>query len=226
MKVLVVACHPDDETLGVGGSIVRHVRDGDEVSVCLLKDGAISRHDYVSLQKECAEKACAALGVHNVVFCNFADQGLDALPLLEVTKAIEAYIDAFQPDTVYTHFENDANKDHRIAFQATLVACRPIAGSPVTRLLCYETASSTEWGSSLNGNTFSPNVFVDISDALDQKIEAMSAYAHTHVSEVRPYPHPRSYAAIQVYARHHGIAAGMHAAEAFMLVRELRARAS
>jgi N-acetylglucosamine malate deacetylase 1 len=221
MRVLVVACHPDDETLGVGGTMVHHVERGDEVRVCLLTDGVGSRHKQSDLQKECAEKACAALGVTDLVFCELPDQGLDGLELVDIIRPIEAQIDEFGPQIVYTHFKEDANQDHRAAFHATIVACRAMEETPVERLLCYETASSTEWAPPFTGSVFSPNVFVDISDTLDRKIDAMRAYSHTYTSEVRPYPHPRSYEAIEVHARSRGVAAGMKAAEAFMLVREL-----
>ena len=221
MRVLVIACHPDDETLGVGGTMIHHIQRGDEVRVCLLTDGVGSRHGQSDLQKECAEKACATLGVSDVVFCNLPDQGLDGFPLLDVIRPIEGQIDDFAPQLVYTHFKEDANQDHGVAFRATIVACRPMEETPVERLLSYETASSTEWAPPFAGSVFSPNVFVDISDTLDRKIDAMRAYSHTYTSEIRPYPHPRSYEAIEINARSRGVAAGMKAAEAFMLVREL-----
>lgn len=220
MRVLVIGCHPDDETLGAGGTIIRHVQEGDDVSVCILTDGVGARHDRRELQKECAEKACAILGVHDVSFCDLPDQRLDSMPLLEVIRPIEQIVNRFFPSVVYTHFGGDVNQDHRAAFQATTVACRSLKASSVERLLCYETASSTEWAPPFPDSSFAPNVYVDIEDVLDQKIEAMTAYAHTHMSEVKPYPHPRSYQAIAVHAHSRGVAAGMNAAEAFALVRE------
>jgi LmbE family N-acetylglucosaminyl deacetylase len=220
MRVLVIGCHPDDETLGAGGTVIRHINQGDDVSICILTDGVGARHERKEQQKECAEKACAILGVHDVTFCDLPDQGLDAMPLLDVIRPIEQRVSKFVPNIVYTHFAGDVNQDHRAAFQATTVACRSVATSPVERVLCYETASSTEWAPPFPGSSFTPNVYVDIDDELDQKIEAMTAYAHTHVSEVKPYPHPRSYEAIAIHAQSRGIAAGMKAAEAFALVRE------
>lgn len=221
MRILAVAAHPDDETLGAGGTIALHAGRGDEVWVCILSDGVTSRHRHVELQQECALRACDTLGVSNVVFGGLADQRLDDLPLIDVIAPIEKCLDQLQPDIVLTHFKEDTNQDHRIAFSATLVAARPLEGSGVTRLMCWETASSTEWAAPFTGSVFAPNVFVDITTTLATKIEAMKAYADTYVSEVRPYPHPRSYEAIEIYARRHGIVAGMAAAEPFMLVREV-----
>ena len=225
MRVLAVAAHPDDETLGVGGTIARYSEQGDEVWVCILTEGVTSRHRQVDrqveLKKECALKACQILGVRKVVFCDLPDQRLDALPLLDVIRQIEHCVGAFRPDVVYTHFKEDLNQDHRIAFQATMVATRPFGANTVKRLLCYETASSTEWAAPFAGSIFAPNVFVDISSTLDRKIRAMQQYANTYVNEVRPYPHPRSYEAIEIHAKRYGVVVGVQAAEAFMLVREL-----
>jgi LmbE family N-acetylglucosaminyl deacetylase len=221
-RVLVVAAHPDDETLGAGGTIARHTSAGDEVWVCLLSEGASSRHDEVELQKSCAERACEVLGVHKVVFLDFPDQRLDTISLIDIIRPIESCIESLQPDLVYTHFMEDANQDHRIAYRATLVATRPVPGFSVKQLLCFETPSSTEWAAPFPGSVFAPNVYVDITETLPTKLEAMSKYADTHVSEVREFPHPRSLEALEVYAKRHGVKVGRPAAEPFMLVRETR----
>jgi N-acetylglucosamine malate deacetylase 1 len=221
-RVLVVAAHPDDETLGAGGTIARHAAAGDEVWVCLLSEGASSRHGEVELQKSCAERACEVLGVHKVVFLDLPDQRLDTYSLLDIIRPIESCLEALQPQVVYTHFMEDVNQDHRIAFRATLVATRPVGGHSVTQVLCFETPSSTEWAAPFPGSVFAPNVFVDITETLPTKLEAMSRYADTHVSEVRPFPHPRSLEALEVYAKRHGVKVGVDAAEPFMLVRETR----
>jgi N-acetylglucosamine malate deacetylase 1 len=220
-RVLVVATHPDDETLGAGGTIARLAEEGSEVWVCLISEGASSRHDYVELQKECASKACDVLGVSRVVFCDLPDQRLDTLSLLDLIAPIEQCIEELHPDTVMTHFLEDVNQDHRIVFRATMVATRPVPGISVRRVLCFETPSSTEWAPPFPGTVFAPNVFVDITKTLPKKLEAMSMYANTHVSEVRAYPHPRSYEALKTYAGRHGIGVGVEFAEPFMLVREV-----
>jgi N-acetylglucosamine malate deacetylase 1 len=218
-RILVVAAHPDDETLGAGGTIARFAEHGSEVWVCLLCDGVTNRHSEVDLQRECAERACAVLGVTRTVFCELPDQRLDTLALVDVITPIERCIAELRPGIVMTHFRGDVNQDHRAVFDATMVAARPGPDRSVHTLVCYETASSTEWAAPFAAGTFAPNIFVDITATLPRKIEAMSRYADTHVSEVRPYPHPRSYQAIEVYARRQGVLAGTDAAEPFMLVR-------
>jgi LmbE family N-acetylglucosaminyl deacetylase len=220
MRVLAIAAHPDDETLGAGGTLARHAEQGDEVWVCILTDGVTARHNEAELQQACAVRAADVLGIKKVVFCGLPDQRLDTLPLLDVIKPVQEYVDELEPEVVYTHFKEDPNQDHGMAFKATLIATRPLADSSVRRLLCYEAASSTEWAPPFAGSQFAPNVFVDVAETLPTKQEAMQCYADTHDSEVRPYPHPRSHDAIEAYARRYGVMAGLHAAEAFMLVRE------
>lgn len=221
MRVLAVAAHPDDETLGAGGTLALHARRDDETFVLVLADGVTTRHDEVELQEQCARRACDVLGVHEVCFARLPDQRLDTLPLLAVIAPVEDAVRRYRPDVVLTHFAHDVNQDHRAVFAAVLVATRPVPGTPVRRLLCWETASSTEWAPPLPASAFSPNVFVDISETLPLKLRAMSAYAETHVSEVRDFPHPRSYRAIEAAAHHHGVTVGVGAAEPFVLIREL-----
>jgi LmbE family N-acetylglucosaminyl deacetylase len=215
----VVVAHPDDETLGAGGTVARFAGQGSEVWVCVVCDGVTARHDQVDRQKQCAQRACDLLGVRKVVFCDLPDQRLDTLSLVDVITPIERCVAELRPDFVLTHFEEDVNQDHGVVFNAAMVATRPSPGSSVHGVLCFETASSTEWAAPFAGSTFAPNVFVDISDTLAKKIEAMNVYADAYASEVRSYPHPRSLEAIEVYAKRHGITTGVHAAEPFMLVR-------
>jgi LmbE family N-acetylglucosaminyl deacetylase len=221
LRILAVGAHPDDETLGAGGTLALHAARGDETFVMVLADGVTSRHNEVDLQERCARRACDVLGVQDVAFAGLPDQRLDALPLLEVITPIEDCIRRCRPDVVLTHFGQDANQDHCVVFRAVLVATRPLPGSSMKRLLCWETASSTEWAPPFAGSVFSPNVFIDITMTLPIKLRAMAAYADTYVSEVREYPHPRSYRALAVAARRHGAAVGVRAAEPFMLVREV-----
>src|SRR5688500_16679694 len=114
MKVLTVAAHPDDETLGAGGTMAWHAARGDQVWVCILTDGVTSRHDEVELQAECARRACDTLGVERLVLVGLPDQRLDTLCQLDVITPIEECIAEFRPDVVLTHFLGDVNEDHRI----------------------------------------------------------------------------------------------------------------
>lgn len=220
MRVLTVAAHPDDETLGAGGTMAFHAARGDTVWVCVLTDGVTSRHDRVSLQEECLRRACDTLGVDRLVTVGLPDQRLDTLCQLDVITPIERCIAELEPDVVLTHFPGDVNEDHRIVARATMVATRPVAGSSVRRVASFQIPSSTDWAPPIPGSVFTPNMYVDISGTLETKLTAMKAYAETYVSEVRPFPHPRSLEALTAYAHTHGVAAGLLAAEPFMLLRE------
>ena len=220
-QILVVSAHPDDETYGLGGTMARHIRQGDQVTVLIMTDGVTARHTVTEPQKQAARRACAELGVTDVRFANLPDQQLDHLPLLEVIKPVSNLVNELRPQIVYTHHRGDANQDHRAIFEATLVAVRPFGGNPVEQVFCYEVASSTEWGPSLTEWAFLPNYYVDISTTMEAKLAAVEAYRSTHESEVKPYPHPRSPEAVQIYDQQRGVTVGMHTAEAFMLIRQL-----
>jgi N-acetylglucosamine malate deacetylase 1 len=217
--ILVVAAHPDDETFGLGGTIARHAQQGDTISVLFLTEGVTARHNVTKPQKIAAQKACAALGVEDVRFAGLPDQRLDGMPLLEVIKHIYELFGEIRPEMVYTHHRGDVNQDHRAVAAATMVVVRPLNGSPVERVLCYEVASSTEWAGPFAESAFLPNFFVDIVDTLEAKLRAVDAYRETFQSEVKPFPHPRSPEAVRLYAQQRGVAVGTMAAEAFVLVR-------
>ncbi len=220
MRLLTVAAHPDDETLGAGGTMAWHAARGDTVWAVVLADGASSRHGRVSQQADCARRAADVLGIDRLILVGLPDQRLDTLSLLDVITPIEEVIDELQPDVVLTHFPGDVNEDHRLVSRATMVATRPVPGTPVGRVCAFEIPSSTDWAPPIAGSIFAPNLFVDISETLEAKLTAMKCYADTFVSELRPYPHPRSLEALTAYAHRHGPASGLVAAEPFMLLRE------
>jgi len=219
-SVLVVAAHPDDEVLGCGGVVARHVGAGDTVNILLLAEGAIAREPAnepgaVAALQEAAAAAAHTLGASEPRFCGFPDNRLDSLPLLDVIKAIEDVVAEVAPKIVYTHPANDLNVDHRIVHQAAITACRPLPGSPVQAVYAFETVSSTEWQAT--GEAFRPQRWIDIEPFLELKLRALDAYT----VEMRPFPHARSREAVEALARVRGAAAGLRAAECFMVVREV-----
>ena len=158
------------------------------------------------------------LGTKEVFTEDLPDNKFDTVPLLDIIKFIEAYIRKINPEVVYTHHRGDLNIDHRITFDAVLTACRPVEGNPVKRILSFEVPSSTEWNIQNASTNFISNTYEDISETINQKTEAMSAYQN----EIRMSPHPRSIEKIRSLAETRGAASGMNFAEAFMLIRELR----
>jgi LmbE family N-acetylglucosaminyl deacetylase len=143
------------------------------------------------------------------------DNRFDTVPLLEIAKIIEGVIEQVNPQVIYTQHGGDLNIDHVMVYRATLTATRPLPGSQVRSVYAFEVASSSEWAFQQFSPAFHPNVFVDVSATLEQKIRAIECYEN----EVRAFPHPRSPDALRAIARRWGSVAGLHAAEAFQLVR-------
>lgn len=168
MNILVVAAHPDDEVLGLGGTVARHVAAGDQVSILILADSGSVRYDDERMRevRDAARAASATLGVSDVRFGALEDQKLDVLPILEVTLRVEAVLQEVRPEIVYTHHRGDINRDHAVVHEATLTAARPYSAPFVGRILCYETPSATEWAGPFPESAFVPNVFVDIPTTL------------------------------------------------------------
>jgi LmbE family N-acetylglucosaminyl deacetylase len=226
MSVLVIAAHPDDEVLGCGGTIARLVNEGQNVYIAILGEGITSRYsDRKNADKgllknlhSLSRQVATFLGAKDPFMFNLPDNSFDTVGLLSVVKMIEKLIKQVEPHSIYTQHGGDLNIDHAIVFRATLTATRPMLGSPVKQVYAYEVPSSTEWSFAQFAPVFQPNVFVDIGVTLELKIHAMQMYE----SEIRLFPHPRSPEALRAIAKRWGSVAGLQAAEAFSLIREVR----
>jgi len=224
--VLVIAAHPDDEVLGCGGTMARLAASGHGVHVAILGEGITSRHDQradadpalLARLRESSHRAGAILGARSVQTFGLPDNRFDSVDLLDVVKIIERLVQDIAPRTVYTQHGGDLNVDHQVVFRATLTATRPVGGSPVQAVYAYEVPSSTEWAFQRFAPAFRPNVFVDIASTVSKKVEALGCYD----GEMRAFPHPRSAEALHAIAKRWGAVAGVRAAEAFELVREVR----
>jgi N-acetylglucosamine malate deacetylase 1 len=220
VNVLVVAAHPDDEILGVGGTVASHVAKRDKVRVAVMCEGVTSRYSSNrdgEIRKQ-ANEAARIIGVTDLVLGDWPDQRLDTLPECELANKVHQLIEEVQPEVIYTHFGGDINRDHRILAEAVLVAARPYSAPSVREIIMFETPSSTEWGSPTLTVPFQPNLYVDISEFMERKVKAFSCYS----AEVQQYPHPRSLAALADRARYWGSVVNRPSAEAFMLVRSTR----
>jgi len=221
-KILVVAAHPDDEILGVGGTVRKLADQGKDVYAFILGEGLTSREDSRTEEgikatdglKSNVLKSAEAIGYKAVNFGDLPDNRFDSCDLLDVIKIVEKEIERIQPDTIFTHHYSDLNIDHVVTVKAVMTATRPMEGCCVRRLLSFETLSSTEWNFN-NTENFKPNYFIDISAQLGAKLEAMKAYE----TEIREFPHPRSLRAIEVAATKWGTVVGCEYAEAFEVLR-------
>ena len=216
--IVVVAAHADDEAIGCGGTIARHVAEGDTVHAIFIADGVTSRGGQSSneLDKRQASAIAAQsiLGIKSTSFLNLPDNRLDSVSLLDIIQPLEAVIKKLTPEVIYTHHYGDLNVDHRITHQAVMTACRPLPGSSVREIYTFEIMSSTEWATP-TASPFVANYYVDISKYLSRKLDALEAYK----DEMRQPPHSRSIEHIKILALHRGHTVGVAAAEAFMVVR-------
>jgi LmbE family N-acetylglucosaminyl deacetylase len=218
-KILVIAPHPDDEVLGVGGTMARHTRQRDEVYLCVVTKAYSPdwSEEFLKNRPKEIKRANKILGVRHTYFLNFPTVKLDTVPQKELNEAISKVVNKVRPDIVYIPHRGDTNKDHRLVFESAMVALRPKPRISVRKILSYETLSETEWAAPPPEEAFFPNVYVDIYDTLKIKLKAMAAYK----SELKDYPHPRSLKSIKALAIKRGTEAGLKAAESFMLVREI-----
>lgn len=213
---MVVSAHADDEVLGAGGVVARHVAAGDEVRTLVVADCRSARSAGAAPPAllPAALEAARVLGAQ-VRFLGRQGMTLADDPELILNREIEAELAAFEPAVVYTHLAGDLNSDHRAVSRAVAVATRPFGAWCPERVLHFEVPSSTGWETP---STFSPNYFVDVTISfLDKKLEAMACYAE----ELRPPPHPRSLEGLRVRAAYWGQQCGCRYAEPFALMREV-----
>ncbi len=218
-RALVLAPHPDDEVLGCGGTIARLTAQGSEVHVAIVTRGREPRFTAAAADTVANEaaRAHAMLGVTRTHMLGLPAAELDRLPRADLNTAIAAIVAEVAPDTLFLPFVGDLHFDHQLVFEAALVAARPRGADYPLRLLAYETLSETNWSAPTLAPAFAPNVFVDIMDQIDRKLEAFACFA----SQCRPFPDERSLETLRALAILRGSTVTRVAAEAFMLIREI-----
>jgi LmbE family N-acetylglucosaminyl deacetylase len=223
--IAVVVAHPDDEILGCGGTLSRFAKEGNDIHILILADGESSREtkgkkgevNQIKIRNNAAVNACKKIGCASVIMKNLPDNRLDGVERLDIIQIIESFIHYHNPVILFTHHAGDVNIDHRVVHDSVIAAARPQPGFSVKEILFFEVPSSTEWRPQCPATAFHPNVYIDITQTLHIKMDALNAYA----SELRPFPHPRSVEAIEALARWRGATVGVCAAEAFALGRKL-----
>ncbi len=214
-KILVIAPHPDDETLGAGGSIARLSQEGCEVSV-LIVSGHLpplyAEKDYEITERE-SKKALTVLGVKHHEFLKIPATLVNQVPVAELNKKINSFMSKINPQVVFIPFP-DRHIDHRIIFDASVVCCRPTHNKAPNIVLAYETLSETHWNVGGIEPTFNPDFFIDVSRYIDKKMRALSQYKSQLKNATS-----RSPEAATALARFRGSQNGFHFAEAFKVVR-------
>lgn len=223
-KVFVVVAHPDDEIIGLGGTLRKHIKQKDQVCVLILGDGKTSRkekyHPLSDIEKaksnQETSKALKILGINEYYKGFLPDNRFDSVCQLDVIKIISKHIESYQPELIYTHHFGDANVDHQITSKALLISARPTQSKFISEVRMFETLSSTEVMNSIPTNTFYPNLFINIENELEDKIKALKCYA----SELQTFPSPRSIEAITYNAYLWGAKNCQPATEAFFIFRK------
>lgn len=222
-KVLCVAVHADDETLGCGGTLLKHKAQGDEI-YWLLITGPTKNHpsnfseEKILARQDLVGRIAGEYGFDGLEYLELPTQLLHSLDLRDIIKKISNVMKQIEPNIVYTMFANDVHSDHRVAFEAVYSCTKTFRYPFIERLYMMETLSETEFAVATSSHTFLPNVYVDITDYMDRKLEIMGMYE----KEIMPEPYPRSLSSIRALARVRGSRAGVKYAEAFQLLFEKR----
>jgi len=221
MKVLVISAHPDDETLGCGGTLLKHSLQGDSIFWVIATQAHAPKwsEKTIVLKKEEVVQVVEAYGIKKYFLLGFPAAGLDITPMSTLIAALHAAILEVRPQIIYMIHNGDAHTDHQLVFTAAMSVLKPFYMSKlgVSRILCYETMSSTEAAPPVLARAFLPNVFSDITPYINKKIEVMKLYT----TEIQPDFGPRGFEAIHALARYRGATIGVKYAEAFMLIREV-----
>ena len=219
--ILVIVAHPDDETIGMGGTIRKHVLDGDNVNVVSMTNGTGARKnnnsEKVNLRKRSSKLASDFLGFNWFKNFDFRDNAMDTYALLEIIKSVEKSKNLLNPEIVYTHSGADLNIDHRIVTNAVLTAFRPQPKEICREIRLFEVASSTDYGDESITGRFEPNLFINVANTWSDKELALNAYQE----EMREFPHSRSLMGIKNLAAYRGNQVGLHMCEAFQVIRKI-----
>ena len=221
-RITVISVHPDDETLGCGGTLLRHAAAGDRLSWVIVTAGWEPKHprDLIAAKAAEVDRVAKAYGMTDVRRLGLPTTRLRELPMQQIVDAIGPAIEAVDADTIYTVHGGDVHTDHQAVFESISIVCKPFRNKPrPRRILSFETLSSTDAAFPGPG-PFTPTVFVDITPHIDRKVEIMAMFA----TETQQYPQPRSAESIRALARYRGGSIGREYAEAFVLLREIQDR--
>lgn len=218
-KVVVVTVHPDDETLMCGGTLLKHHYLGDEINWLIITNVSEKfgwNIEFINKRQVEIGKVANFYGFNRIIKLDFPTTQLDTIPRGDLISKISDVFKTIKPEIIYLPNKSDVHSDHQITFEAAYSCTKSFRYPFIRKVLMGETLSESEFGPALKGETFNPNVFVDITDYIDKKKEIMRVYE----SEVMEPPFPRSMENIEALARYRGARAGVHFAEAFELLYE------
>jgi len=217
-NIVVISAHPDDEILGVGGTLLKHKKNGDKIywliTTNIFENQGYSKERISSRQKE-IKKISEALSVEKVFMLDYPTMSLSTSSLIEMVPKISKIFTEIEPEIVYCLNRSDAHSDHRITFDAVMACTKSFRYPFIKQVLMYECISETEFAPQLPEKVFIPNYFVDISSFLEEKMNLMKIYE----SELGNHPFPRSLKNIEALATFRGASVGVEYAEAFQLIK-------
>lgn len=219
-NILILAPHPDDEVLGCGATIKKLSDEGNQVFILVASRGSKRLYDQTKVEavRQEALEAHALLGVAKTFFLDFPAPELDTVPLADISREISKVLYENNINVLYLPHRGDIHNDHRVVFNAGLVAARPVGDYTVKEIYCYETLSETEWAAPYADDAFIPNCFVNIEANYDFKVKALESFK----SQLRKFPNPRSLESIEALAKYRGATVGFMLAEAFMIIRQIK----
>ncbi len=223
-NVLVIAPHADDEILGCGGTIAKHIEQGDLVYLAVMTNASIGapelfKEEQIKEIREEAKQSHKFLGIKETFFFDFPAPQLEQYPQYKIANAINGLIKQTEAEILYIPNKGDLHLDHGVIYNASLVAARPVPGQFVKTILAYETLSETEWGHPTVEAVFIPTYFHTLTEThFSKKIGAMNFFA----SQLKPFPNTRSLEAIDHLGKLRGATVGAEYAEAFMLIRDIK----
>jgi LmbE family N-acetylglucosaminyl deacetylase len=219
-KVLVVAVHPDDETLGCGGTLLKHKNSGDEINWLIATDISESEgydKKTIQIREDEITKVDKLYGFNSVNRLGLLTTKVDEYSMSELISKISFVINNIKPNIIYLPFKGDVHSDHKYIFDAAYSCTKTFRYPFIKKIYMMETLSETEFSVSAKEDSFVPNIFVDISSFIDKKIEIMKIYK----SEMCEHPFPRSEKNIQALAIYRGATSNCSYAESFMLIKEI-----
>ena len=218
-KVLIIAPHPDDEVLGAGGIMKKFAKQGHEVYVLVITKGSPKFYtdERVENVREEALKAHKILDVKETVFLNYLAPELDTTNKADISNEIFKYLSKWKITDMYIPHRGDIHIDHKIVFEAALVAARPKCDYTVKNIFAYETLSETEWAAPFGDDAFIPTHFENVSNEFDDKIKALKCFK----SQMEKFPSIRSIECSESIAKYRGATVGFKRAEAFMTIRTI-----
>jgi len=219
-KVLVLAPHPDDESLGCGGTLLKHRAKGDEIHWCIVTSMDNSA-DYTEMQKIDRRQVIHEVGrlypFDSVTPLHFKPAELESVPKKELLHSLKTVLEKLKPNIIYLPYAFDVHSDHQVLFQAMISVTKSFRAPYIEKILCYETLSETDFGLSPLNIQFQPNLFVDISAFVEKKYLILNLYS----AEFKAHPFPRSFDAVKALGTLRGAQANCAVAEAFVLLKEI-----